>query len=148
MPNILEEALRDARLLKEGVMAKLKQRDKRPKRKFKPGDIVIPHPSRRDLISVGQGIVLKEVKKTQPDDIVNTDLQLVLVYFAARDVDLYTEARKFARAWVDEPEYEPDGAIMRNTDLEIVKTESGWLDAPSIEEVQMQRFSDVANDIS
>lgn len=99
------------------------------------------------MITVGQGIVLKELTKTDPDEIIDTELQIVLVYWAARDVDLYTEARRFARAWVEDPSYEPEGIAMRNNDLQIVKTETGWLDAPSIEEVQMQRFTYVAKDM-
>ena len=130
------------------TMAKLKERDKRPKRKFEPGDIVRPHPRRTDLVTVGQGIVLRELEKNNPDDIVDTELQLLLVYFAARDVDLYTEARRFARAWVDDPEYKPDGVTMKNSDLQIVKTTTGWLDAPTIEETQMRRFINIMDDIS
>lgn len=92
--------------------------------------------------------MLKELTKTDPDEIIDTELQIVLVHWAAKDVDLYTEARRFARAWVDDPGYEPPGMAIRNSDLQIVRSETGWLDAPSIEEMQMQRFLDVAEDIS
>lgn len=109
---------------------------------------MVPHGKRTDLVTVGQGIVLKELEKRNPDDIMDTNLQLLLVYFAARDVDLYTEARRFARAWVDDPGYEPEGMRISNADLMIVRSETGWLDAPTIEEMQMQRFTDVAADLS
>lgn len=99
------------------------------------------------MITIGQGIVLKELTKTDPDEIIDTELQIVLVHWAAKNVDLYTEARRFARTWVDDQGYEPPGMAIRNSDLQIVKSETGWLDAPSIEEMQMQRFLDVAENI-
>ena len=76
-----------------------------------------------------------------------SERQYLLVHFASRDTDLYTKARKFAQAWVDDPDYKPTGMTISNDDLKIVKKETGWLDAPSIEEVQMKRFYDVGEEL-
>lgn len=69
------------------------------------------------------------------------------VYFAAREVDLYAEARRTATAWVEDPGYRPDVECVENKDLIYVGAKPEWLDAPDIEEVQMRRFADVGDEL-
>jgi hypothetical protein len=127
-------------------MARLTERDGRPVRQFKVGDIVLPHPTRSDLLSVGDGIVLR-ILNVLGNSAYGPTSQMLLVYWAAKDVDLQREARRFARAAVMEPGFEPDGMRIVNADLQFVRSRSEWLDAPTIEEVQMMRFADVAEEL-
>lgn len=128
------------------AMARIREKDRRPKRKFKPGDIVLPHPKRADLRSVGEGIVLYEFKTTGKT--YGVDDQDLFVFFAARDVDLYTEARRYARAMMMEPEFRPEGIKLTNADLEYTgRSEPKWLESPDLDEIQMMRFADVASEL-
>ena len=72
--------------------ARIKKRNRCPKRKFKPGDIVIPHQDRNDLAFIGEGIVLF---KPTPSGLGSEYVNL-FVFWAAKDINLYTEARKHA----------------------------------------------------
>ena len=132
----------------EDNVARQRGKTTTPARKFNRGDIVIPHPSRVDLVTVGQGIVLFEDNDAAVHaDFYLNEQQYLYVYFAAKDVDLYTESRKFARAIAEDSTFIPPSISILNTDLQIVKEATGWLDPPSIEEAQMTRFTDIGEEL-
>lgn len=123
-------------------MSRHRGKDIRFTRLFKSGDIVLPHPKRTDLQTVGKGIVLCE-----QINLVGPGHRTLLVYFAARDVDLYKEARRYIRSLVMEPDFQPEGIIVPNSDLQFIRSEKDWLNAPDINEVQMMRFADVGKEL-
>jgi hypothetical protein len=126
-------------------MGRLKERDKRPTRKFQPGDLVTPHPKRSDLIAVGDGIVIS-VSERQYGTGTNAGqtIQDCLVFFAAREVDLWSECRRWARESYCAPHDRPEGITIPGGDLVYAgRSEPEWLDPPDMDEISLARFGDI-----
>lgn len=131
---------------KTSNMPKLYEPNGHPRRQYKIGDIVLPHPRRSDLTTIDEGIVLSEVLATG-QLVLDPNYQELLVYFIAKDANLYTEARRYARSKVMEPNSKPIGIQISNIDLQFIRSEESWLNIPDIEEVQIMRFLDIGDEL-
>lgn len=143
--SILEEALRDSQLLKEMAMARIKERDRRPTRVFQPGDIVTPHPKRSDLIAIGDGIIVHtETQNYGTGTNAGQTVQKCIVFFAAREVDLWVEVRRWARDSFCAASQRPEGISINAADLVWTgRSEPEWLDPPDMDEISLARFGDI-----
>lgn len=134
-------------------MGKLREIDRRKQRHYQPGDIVTPSSrlQNEQFITGSIGIVLKEILKGkrsgQPGSHTPPTDQICLVYFGSTHTDLFNAARKYACALVHDPGYHPEGVAVSCRDMDYSESQPSWLDAPSIDEVQLMRFAEIANEI-
>ena len=128
------------------AMARIKETDRRPTRIFKLGDLVTPHPKRSDLVAVGDGIVISISEKILvgglPDG--GQKIQFCTVFFAAREVDLWLEVRRWARDTFCAPKEMPEGISLPAGDLVYTgRSEPEWLDPPDMDEISLARFGEI-----
>ena len=109
-------------------------------RRFKPGDVVRPSKKRHDLEGIEEGIILS----TERD---NDLLQYCYVYWPIDNTDLRKEVRKLMHSVATEYDKFPVTIIVPSLDLEFVKSEPTWINPPTNEEVEMIRFTDVAEEL-
>lgn len=135
--NLLEEEIDQE--AKKYIMAKLREKDKRPRHKFKAGDIVRYKPGKNSMPS-GEGIVLK-TEYLESNDI----RQRCYCLFAADGATLRTEARKIAKKIFYEPDYKAAKLqTIENNRLEYVRDcPRSWLQPITSMEIQTLRFSDL-----
>ena len=138
----------------EWIMAKLKQKDRRPVGKFQPGDIVLLHPKHNNIKNPGPGIVLQILK--QEDEVAATPsiaykpiVQSLALIFAPTEEELFTASRRYARKHIKDMGFIPAGTCTYfNGDVIPTKeAHPEWLAPPTKDELDMERFMDMFDDL-
>jgi hypothetical protein len=115
---------------------KLKEKDRRPKHQFEPGDIVELHGSVKDLPG-RKGLVLQTAPHVK-----GQGYQECHCVFAGREVDLYRATRKFISAQSRNDE-DSVGFIVINTKLVPTGTKApeAWMKQVTAKEIRTLRFT-------
>ncbi len=126
-------------------MAKLKEKDKRSSHRYQVGDIVRLHPSVRNMNLPGDGMVLQIDGEITKD---NKTHQQLNCCWAAREVDLWKQAKDFSLQRVTDMTYFPPQTIKIESHKVIhVKNRVSWLKCPSSKEISTFRFSALLDDL-
>ena len=113
---------------------KLKEKDKRPRYQYEPGDIVELHGSVKE-ISGRKGLVLQTESSFRGEG-----YQTCLCVFAGRDVDLYRAARRFISYKLTKEDLS-FGVSVSNTKLIYKeKCPREWLKSITCKEIRTMRF--------
>jgi hypothetical protein len=127
-----------AELRKE--VGKLKERDRRPKHQFEPGDLVEFHGSVKESQG-GRGLVLETAPHSKGDG-----FQTCTVAFGGRDDDLFRQARRYISHMQAQSSIS-FGAEVINTKLVYKgKAPREWLKSISAKEVRSIRFMKILDD--
>lgn len=132
-------------------MPKLKQADRRPIQVFGPGDLVRMNDRYLDgrggsRKNPGIGIVLQILAHQPAESVVPA--QNLLVHWGGTEEGTFTVARQYARKRVKDLGYIPvNSETITNDLIHRIGKQEDWLLPPSQDELDMERFMDMFDDL-